>query len=153
MRSFCTPINFSADGNNLNQTKSYWIRKSTSLMDTSTPRWHSSTPARRQERRLETTCLLCGFLFKYPVGVVLIIFREGSSFDRFSWGWSLDWGNSQVMGLLCKRSRLFGYMDSRDWGQALTQTPSRSNSLLHLNLSAVWLCFLYSLIILNRLVH
>ena len=90
----------------------------------------------REKEDGKTACLFSGGQFKYPVGMVLTISREGSSFDGLSRGRSLDWDNSQRRGpesklpLDCsspfecqglrwrpshKHSRLLGFMNANGY--------------------------------------
>lgn len=83
--------------NNPNKTKTNWIRKSPSLTDTNAT-LPDGLPAPKRgdgEGRPENHVFAVWEQFKYPLGVVLSISEDGSSFDRLSQGQSLDGGNSQ----------------------------------------------------------
>ena len=48
------------------------------------------SPPEKGKEDQKATCLFFGIQFKYPVGVVLSISGEGSSFGEISHGWNLD---------------------------------------------------------------
>ena len=88
----------------------------------------TSQPSREETGKEDqkTVCLFSGVQFKYPVGVVSSISREGSFLVSFLRGGvrneATPRGGVLALELPPKHSRLFGYMDTRGWDDASTQT-------------------------------
>lgn len=92
VKSFCVPMNLSADRIIQIKPNHTELEKSPGLMEASP--WVDFQAFREETGRKtrKAMCLFCrgGVQFKYPVGVALSLPGEGSQFDRLSRRWSLD---------------------------------------------------------------